>query len=71
MFSIFIIPPTPLAKGGVETETFILGESKFPLLVPPLISRSFSEEVRGVLQDVSLQQATYRSLPMKETLPLS
>jgi hypothetical protein len=63
MFSILFTPPASslklrLAKEGVERETFILrgveretfilGGSQFPLLVPPLISRSFSEEVRGV-----------------------
>jgi hypothetical protein len=36
MFSILLTPPAPLVKGGVERETFILGESQFPLLVPPL-----------------------------------
>ncbi len=36
MFSILLTPPAPLVKGGVEGETFILGGSQFPRLVPPL-----------------------------------
>ena len=35
MFSILFTPPAPLVNGGVERETFILGENQFPLLVPP------------------------------------
>ena len=44
MFSILLTPPTPLGKGGVERESFILGRSQFPPLVPPLITGATGAE---------------------------
>jgi hypothetical protein len=49
-------------QGGVEREAFILGESQFPLLVPP-----FLRGVRRVMQDVNSTNST-RNQPIMTTL---
>lgn len=66
--NIPLTPPsslTPLIKGGVQAETFIREESHFPPLIPPLPSRSFSEEARGVVQQLSQTETT----PQPQTTP--